>query len=395
MAARAALRGHPSTVAPSVWTLWGDEPHIQDMKRSDDRPRSAPPLPTAEPIRLVDPRGGRVGGSGLPAPAPDTLLAMLRAMVVGRRFDRQAGALTRQGRLAVYPSSHGQEACQVGGVLALAEDDWLFPTYRDCVALVTRGVDPVEVLTLLRGDWHSGYDPDRHRCAPQCTPLATNASHAVGLTYAARRKGRDTAALVLMGDGATSEGDAHEAYNFAAVWNTPVVFLIQNNQWAISVPVHRQTAAPTLAHKAIGYGMRGYHVDGNDAAAVHAVVSRALAEARAGGGPAIIEAQTYRIDPHTNADAPQRYRDDAEVEAWRRRDPIARLEALLRAEGVVDDAGMRRIEDAAEELAARVRERLSGDPEPDPAELFAHVYAAPIAQLARQRRELLDENREG
>lgn len=187
-------------------------------------------------------------------------------MVIGRRFNQQAGTLARQGRLAVYPSSTGQEASQVGGVLALGERDWLFPTYRDSVAMITHGVDPVETLTLFRGDWRSGYDPHRYRCAPQCTPLATNASHAVGLTYAARRKGRDVAALVLMGDGVTSEGDAHEAYDFAAVWNTPVVFLVQNNRWATSVPSHR-------------HGMRGYHVDGNDAAAVHTVVAHALAEA--------------------------------------------------------------------------------------------------------------------
>ncbi|QBI55155.1 thiamine pyrophosphate-dependent dehydrogenase E1 component subunit alpha [Streptomonospora litoralis] len=358
------------------------------MTTSDAPPVAAPFLPSLEPIRLIDHEGRRApesAGAGFAPPGPDTLLALLRAMVVGRRFDDQAGALAKQGRLAVYPSSRGQEACQVGGVLALAERDWLFPTYRDCVSLVTRGVDPVEVLTLLRGDWHCGYDPRAHRCAPQCTPLATNASHAVGLTYAARRKGADTAALVLMGDGATSEGDAHEAYNFAAVWNAPVVFLIQNNQWAISVPLHKQTAAPTLAHKAVGYGMRGYHVDGNDAAAVNAVVSRALAEARAGGGPALVEARTYRIEPHTNSDAPQRYREDAEVEHWRRRDPLARLEALLRSEGLLDDAGKAEFDDRADRLAASVRERLAQPPHRSPDELFAHVYAEPTAALRRQR----------
>ncbi|GAB3205302.1 thiamine pyrophosphate-dependent dehydrogenase E1 component subunit alpha [Marinactinospora thermotolerans] len=363
------------------------------MKRLDDR--IAPPLPTLEPIRLVDRHGRRVADPTVSCPSPTTLTSLLRAMIVGRRFDRQAGALARQGRLAVYPSSYGQEACQVAGVLALAEQDWLFPTYRDSVALVTRGVDPVETLTLLRGDWHSGYDPGLHRCAPQCTPLATNASHAVGLTYAARHKGEDVAALVLMGDGATSEGDAHEAYNFAAVWNTPVVFLVQNNGWAISVPLHRQSAAPTLAHKAVGYGMRGYHVDGNDAAAVHAVVGRALEEARAGGGPAIVEARTYRLDAHTNADAPQRYRDDSEVEYWKQRDPIERLETLLRAEGHVDDDTLAGFAAEAERMAADVRERVDAAPDPDPDELFAHVYAAPTAQLVEQRQALRDEIREG
>ncbi|MDT0303345.1 thiamine pyrophosphate-dependent enzyme [Streptomonospora wellingtoniae] len=359
------------------------------MTTSEAPPVAVPTVPSAEPIRLIDAEGRRTADpavrAGFDLPGPDTLEALLRAMVVGRRFDGQAGALAKQGRLAVYPSSRGQEACQVGGVLALAENDWLFPTYRDCVSLVARGVDPVEVLTLLRGDWHCGYDPKAYRCAPQCTPLATNASHAVGLTYAARRKGADTAALVLMGDGATSEGDAHEAYNFAAVWNTPVVFLIQNNQWAISVPLHKQSAAPTLAHKAVGYGMRGYLVDGNDAAAVHAVVAHALAEARSGGGPALIEARTYRVEPHTNSDDPKRYRDDAEVERWRRRDPLARLEALLRSEGLLDDARMAGFQDEADRLAASVRERLSRPPRRTADDLFAHVYAEPTAALRRQR----------
>lgn len=365
------------------------------MKRTDDRPEARLALPSVEPVRIVDRKGNRVADPPIPVPDPQTMARLLRGMVVGRRFDRQAGALARQGRLAVYPSSYGQEACQVGGALALAPSDWLFPTYRDCVSLITRGVDPVEVLTLLRGDWHSGYDPERHRCATQCTPLATNASHAVGLTYAARRKGEDTAALVLMGDGATSEGDAHEAYNFAAVWNAPVVFLIQNNQWAISVPVHKQSAAPTLAHKAIGYGMPGVRVDGNDAAAVYAAVERALAEARAGHGPTIIEAQTYRLDPHTNSDAPQRYRDDAESQPWRESDPIDRLTALLRSEGTADDAALTAMADDGERLAAYVRDRLAEDDVPDPESLFAHVYAAVPDSLARQRQALHDELHDG
>ena len=315
-------------------------------------------------------------------------------MVIGRRFNQQAGTLARQGRLAVYPSSTGQEAAQVGGVLALGEQDWLFPTYRDSVAMITHGVDPVETLTLFRGDWHSGYDPHRYRCAPQCTPLATNASHAVGLTYAARNKGRDVAALVLMGDGATSEGDAHEAYDFAAVWNTPVVFLVQNDHWAISVPSHRQSAAPTLAHKAVGYGMRGYHVDGNDAAAVHAVIAHTLAEARAGGGPAIVEALTYRGDPHTDSDAPQRYRDDGEVEYWVERDPLIRMETLLRNEQIVDDGLLGIYERDAERVATAVRDRMAGEDRLDPASLFTDVYAEVSPVLERQRHEPAEELRE-
>ncbi|WP_460747975.1 thiamine pyrophosphate-dependent enzyme [Nocardiopsis oceani] len=361
------------------------------MKHTDERSRPVPPLPSQEPVRLVDRHGRRHEHSSFSTPDHAVLAELHRAMVIGRRFNEQASTLARQGRLAVYPSSMGQEAAQVGGVLALSERDWLFPSYRDSVAMVTHGVDPVETLTLFRGDWHSGYDPNRNRCAPQCTPLATNASHAVGLTYAARRKGHDVAALVLMGDGATSEGDAHEAYNFAAVWNTPVVFLVQNNHWAISVPVHKQSAAPTLAHKAVGYGMRGYNVDGNDAAAVHAVVGHALAEARGGGGPAIVEALTYRIDPHTNSDAPQRYRDAAEVEYWSERDPLARMEALLRNEQIVDDGLLEIYERDGQRVATAVRERMAGADRLDPDSLFTDVYAAVPESLERQRRDLAAE----
>ena len=166
---------------------------------------------------------------------------------------------------------------------------------------------------LLRGDWHCGYDPYEHRVAPQCTPLATNAPHAVGLAHAARLKDEDTVALVMVGDGATSEGDTHAALNFAAVWASPVVFFVQNNGYAISVPLAKQTAAPSLAHKGIGYGVPGMLVDGNDAAAVYAAVRRAVASAAAGGGPTLIEAVTYRIEAHTNADDATRYRRQEEV----------------------------------------------------------------------------------
>jgi pyruvate dehydrogenase E1 component alpha subunit len=315
-------------------------------------------------------------------------------MVLGRRFDTQATALTKQGRLAVYPSSRGQDACEVGAVLALRDQDWLFPTYRDTVAVVTRGVDAVQALGLLRGDWHCGYDPYEHRVAPQCTPLATNTLHAVGLAYAARLRKLDQVALALLGDGATSEGDTHEALNFAAVWKAPVVFLVQNNGYAISVPLAKQTAAPTLAAKGIGYGIPSLLIDGNDAAAVYAAVRAGVERAAGGGGPTLIEAITYRIEAHTNADDATRYRADDEVQDWLARDPIARLEAYLRAEHLFDDGAAGRLAAAAERLAEEVRQRLNQDVHVDPAELFEHVYARPTAALERQRAALLAELRE-
>ena len=347
-------------------------------------------LPTPEPRYLIDAEGRR-GGSSEVMPSEDILLELYRQMVVGRRFDSQATALTKQGRLAVYPSARGQEACQIGAVAAMAERDWLFPTYRDSMAMVSRGINPVEVLTLLRGDWHCGYDPYLHRTATQCTPLATNTLHAVGLAHAARLAGEDTVALVMLGDGATSEGDTHEALNIAAVWQAPVVFLLQNNGYAISVPLAKQTRARHLADRGIGYGLPGVLIDGNDAAIVHTAVTEAIERARSGGGPTLIEAVTYRIEAHTNADDASRYRDASEVAEWLTRDPVDRLRTYLTDNGVLDDAGSAAIASEAEDKAARLRAAMNADVSTDPAELFAHVYTEPTPALQRQAAALADE----
>ena len=321
-------------------------------------------------------------------PGDDVLLALHEKMVLARRFDTQATALTRQGRLAVYPSARGQEAGEVGAVLALRPQDWLFPTYRDSMAIVCRGVDPVEVLSLLRGDWHCGYDPYEHRVGPQCTPLATNTLHAVGVAHAARLKGEDTVTLVMLGDGATSEGDTHAALNFAAVWQAPVVFFVQNNGYAISVPLSKQSAAPSLAHKGIGYGVPAMQVDGNDAAAVYAVVRRAVAAAAAGRGPTLIEALTYRVEAHTNADDASRYRDQDEVDGWLARDPLTRIRQHLLDRGLLDEPAVAALDAEAEAEAAALRRRMNADRVHDPADLFRYVYAEPTPDLRRQQQEL-------
>ncbi len=350
------------------------------------RPRTdaAPLLPDQEPYRLLGtPAAGRLD--------PALLRTLYGHLVRGRRYNQQATALTKQGRLAVYPSSTGQEACEVAAALALRPQDWLFPSYRDTLAVVARGVDPVQALTLLRGDWHTGYDPKASRVAPLSTPLATQLPHAVGLAHAARLSGDDVAALAMVGDGGTSEGDFHEALNFAAVWHAPVVFLVQNNGFAISVPLAKQTAAPTFAHKAVGYGMPGRLVDGNDAAAMHQVLTEAVDRARAGGGPTLVEAVTYRIDAHTNADDATRYRADDEVAAWREHDPVTVLERALDDRGLLDDALRHTAAQEAEQLAADLRERMHTAPELDPMDLFAHVYAEPTPQLREQRAQLLAE----
>ncbi|MFB7340984.1 pyruvate dehydrogenase (acetyl-transferring) E1 component subunit alpha [Streptomyces hydrogenans] len=365
------------------------------LQQTTERVAAEPRTPGRDPAKLLPGRRpARVlGTAAADAVDPALLRELHRHLVVGRRFNEQATALTRQGRLAVYPSSRGQEACQVAAALALRPRDWLFPTYRDTLAVVTRGVDPVETLTLLRGDWHTGYDPVEHRVAPLCTPLATHLPHAVGLAHAARLSGDDVVALALTGDGGTSEGDFHEALTFAGVTRAPVVFLVQNNGYAISVPLAKQTAAPTLAHKGVGYGVPGVQVDGNDVVAVHGVLSAAVEKARAGGGPTLVEALTYRLDAHTNADDAGRYRSDEEVERWRAQDPVTRLETHLRAAGLLDEETGRQALAAAETMAADLRRRVAEEPAADPMELFAHVYAAPTAQLGEQRARLAAELR--
>lgn len=313
------------------------------------------------------------------------LLRGYKTMVIGRRLDQQATNLAKQGYLTVYPSSRGQEACQVGAALALEAADWLFPTYRDTVAMISRGVDPVEALTLLRGDWHCGFKPRVVRTAPHATPLATHAAHAVGLAMATRLAGDDAVALVLCGEGATSEGDFHEAVNLAAVFNAPVVFLVQNNGYAISVPAAKQFRARSVADKAIGYGVPGVEVDGNDYGAVHQVVRDALSRARRGGGPSLIEARTYRMAPHTNSDDPSLYRDPAEAEEWLKKDPIARLKARLEAAGVWSQALEDELGQEAEASAGRMRAGVMQPAPPDPDSLFSHVYASPPPHLLQQQ----------
>ncbi|MFD5462048.1 pyruvate dehydrogenase (acetyl-transferring) E1 component subunit alpha [Kitasatospora sp. NPDC127059] len=344
----------------------------------------APLLPDVSPVRVL-------GTPALEKYDPALLRELYRRLVVGRRYNQQATTLTKQGRLAVYPASTGQEACQVAAALVLGERDWLFPSYRDTLAVVSRGVDPLEALTLLRGNAHTGYDPRASRTAPLCTPLGTQAPHAVGLAHAARLRGEPAVALALLGDGGTSEGDFHEALNFAAVLRAPVVFLVQNNGYAISVPLSAQSAAPSLAHKAVGYGMPGRLVDGNDAPALHSVLSEAVERARAGDGPTLVEALTYRIEAHTNADDATRYRTESEVEAWREHDPILLMDRALRELDILDDELVQQAADEAETLAARMRAEFHADPELDPMALFAHVYADPTPQLREQAAQLAAE----
>ncbi|TAP45176.1 pyruvate dehydrogenase (acetyl-transferring) E1 component subunit alpha [Arthrobacter sp. S39] len=356
-------------------------------------------LPARHQIQMVDPDGrltpvgeqGTEPGHEYPLPGDEELLAAYEQLVVGRRVNDQNSALVRQGRMAVYPSSHGQEACQVAAALCLSQGDWMFPTYRDAVAVMTRGVDPVQVMTIFRGDWHGGYDPAKHKVGIQCTPLTTQLLHAVGVAHAAKLRGEDTVVLAMCGDGATSEGDFHEALNFAAVFHLPVVFFVQNNKYAISVPLAHQSVAPSLAHKAVGYGMAGERVDGNDVVALLAVLDRAVKLAREGSGPLLVEANTYRMQAHTNADDATRYRQDSEVAEWLAKDPVNRMRTYLTDRGLLDGDGEARISEKAEAVAAQLRDGLGEDVPVDPQELFRHVFATPTPQLKEQSAFLADE----
>ena len=356
-------------------------------------------LPARHQIQMVDPSGvlkpeaeqGTEPGHEYPIPGDAELMAAYEQLVVGRRVNDQNSALVRQGRMAVYPSSHGQEACQVAAALCLSEGDWLFPTYRDAVAVMSRGVDPVETMTIFRGDWHGGYDPTKHKVGIQCTPLTTQLLHAVGVAHAAKLRGEDTVVLAMCGDGATSEGDFHEALNFAAVFHLPVIFFVQNNKYAISVPLSQQSVAPSLAHKAVGYGMAGERVDGNDLVALLAVLDRAVKLAREGSGPLLIEAHTYRMQAHTNADDATRYREDSEVAEWTAKDPISRMTAYLTDRGLLDNDGSRRIAERAEAVASQLREGLGEDVPVDPQNLFRYVFSTPTPQLKEQSALLADE----
>ncbi|MEO9247322.1 thiamine pyrophosphate-dependent enzyme [Citricoccus nitrophenolicus] len=356
-------------------------------------------LPSRHLIRMVDQDGnllpaaaqGTEPGHEYPIPADDALLQAYRKLVTGRRINEQNSALVRQGRMAVYPSSHGQEACQVAATACLAEGDWLFPTYRDTVAVISRGVDPMDVMTIFRGDWHGGYDPQRERVGIQSTPLTTQLLHGVGVAHAARLRGEDTVVVALCGDGATSEGDFHEALNFAAVFQLPVVFFVQNNQYAISVPLARQTVAPSLAHKAVGYGMAGERVDGNDLVALLSVLERGVRLVRSGAGPLLVEAHTYRIQAHTNADDATRYRDDEEVSEWLAKDPVKRMRTYLSGRGLLTEDLQAEFEREAEEVAQSLRDGMNRESAPDPQELFRHVYTVPTPQLAEQADRLAEE----
>lgn len=318
----------------------------------------------------------------------DRLLEIYSRMVFFRRFDEKALALQRTGRLGTYASLIGQEAAQAGVGYAMAPQDWLVPSFRDQGLMMIRGVRGSKIITYWNGDERGSQYDEGINVLPICVPVGSQMLHGVGMAMAKAYLKENAAVVACIGDGGTSEGDFHEACNFAGTYNAPVVMLIQNNQWAISVPREVQTASQTLAQKAIGYGIEGVQVDGNDVMGMYQAAQDALEKARSGGGPTLIEAVTYRMEDHTTADDASKYRDQSEVDAWKPKDPILRLETYLRNAKKLDDAKIEAINaDALEKVAAEVAHRESL-PKPDPLDTFRYVYEEIPPHLAKQMDEM-------
>lgn len=323
---------------------------------------------------------------------PDaTLERFYRDMMVSRRIDIAGANLQRQGQLALWVPSHGQEAAQVGSAHAARPQDHIFPSYREHVVGMIRGLDPVRIIGLLRGATLGGWDPAENGNFHLYTlVLASQTLHATGYAMGIQFDGlsgagdpdADTAVLVYYGDGSTSQGDANEALVFASSYQTPQVFFIQNNQWAISVPVSRQSRSP-LSLRGGGFGMPGVRIDGNDVLISYAVTRQSLEEARAGEGPSLIEALTYRMGAHTTADDPTKYRTDAEVAYWAERDPITRYRAWLEGRGA-SAAFFDEIDTEAADAASDVRRRALDLPAPTREKIFAHVYSEPHPLMDEQ-----------
>ncbi|HEX9696965.1 MAG TPA: pyruvate dehydrogenase (acetyl-transferring) E1 component subunit alpha [Actinomycetota bacterium] len=344
-------------------------------------------IPT-DSVEILKPDGTLVPDHGYELDLKEEdLREIYRAMMLARRADQESTNLQRQGELGVYTPCLGQEGAQVGAGYALDAGDWVFPSYRELAIAMMRKIDPAEILHMFRGTWHGGlWDPREHGYMYLSVPIATQMLHAVGFAYAAKINGQKTVTLACCGDGATSEGDFHEACNFGGVWRTPTVFLVQNNQYAISVPITKQTAAPTIAAKALGYGFPGVRVDGNDVLACYAVTKEAVRRAREGEGPTLIEAVTFRMGPHSTADDPTRYRSKEEEASWRARDPIDRFTIYAEGEGALTEEFKAQVEEEAKEIARHIRAEIVGAGPGPVDELFENVYSE-MPQILEQQYE--------
>jgi pyruvate dehydrogenase E1 component alpha subunit len=347
-----------------------------------------PPPVSSEPelVQLLTPEGERVEHPVYSLDISDEdLRGLYRDLVLVRRVDAEATALQRQGELGIWASLLGQEAAQVGSGRAMRDDDYAFPTYREHGVAWCRGVDPLNLLGLFRGVNHGGWDPNEKNFHLYTIVIGAQTLHATGYAMGMQKDGSDSAVIAYFGDGATSQGDVNEAFIYASVFNAPVVFFCQNNQWAISEPIEKQTRIP-LYQRAMGFGFPGIRVDGNDVLAVLAVTKAALQNAREGSGPTLVEAYTYRMGAHTTSDDPTRYRLTDELESWKLKDPIERVKAYLVRTGAADQAYFDKVEAESDELATHVRKGCLEMADPEPLSIFDHVYA--------EAHPLIDEERE-
>src|SRR2546426_7184122 len=318
---------------------------------------------------------------GLPAAE---LKRLYRAMLLARRLDERMVRLQRQGRIGTFAPIKGQEASQLASVAVLRPSDWMVPSFRETAAMIWRGWPIEKLLLFFSGHLEGGQPTPDQRDLPITIPVSTQLPHAVGLAYAAQYRDDDVVVMAYFGDGATSEGDFHEALNFAGVWHVPVVFVCQNNQWAISVPLKKQTHSRTIAQKALAYGFPGIQVDGNDLFAVYAAAREAVDRARAGDGPTLIECMTYRLGVHTTADDPTKYRAEEEVRMWEQKDPLTRFRTYLEKRDLLEPG----IDQQVDDEIAEAGRRFETAPAADPLAMFDHVYAELTPELLAQRDEL-------
>ena len=343
-----------------------------------------------ERLEILDTEG-RVDLALMPEIDPSRIRDLYRDMVLMRTFDTKALKLQRQGRMGTWPPIKGQEAIQAGVALAMGENDWLIPAFREHGIMVLRGVPLHLVFAYWAGDERGSSYPEEVRCFPVAVPVGSQWQHGTGVGLSLKLRDEDAVAVTFGGDGSTSEGDFHEAVNCAGVFGTKTVFVIQNNQWAISVPLHRQTAAETLAQKAHAYGIPGIQVDGNDVFAVYAAATEAIERTRRGDGPSLIEAVTYRLGDHTTADDASRYRPDEELEEWEGRDPILRLRRYLFEQGLWDDDQETvLLEEATSWVDGQVKALEEMEPQA-PEEIFTSMYAAMPPHVVEQMQSLLEE----